>query len=88
MRSPKSKSSKLKSQKSKSSKSLKSQALNLKQNFELSLTPAPPQKRPRMGKKAIWPSEKVKGSTKGLQLNLWPYKGEQLTIDYREEEEV
>ena len=59
---------------------MKPQKLNLKSKFDLAPSPAPPKKRSRKGRKAVFPNTKIRGNTMGLQLNLWPYKGQQLTI--------
>lgn len=60
---------------------MKQSKLNLP-DLEFTLTPSPgaPKKRARKSKKAVWVDEKIKGNTKGLQLELFAYKGQQLTI--------
>ena len=59
---------------------MKQQKFNLKEHLQLIPSEPPPKKRARKGRKATWPDEKIKANTKGLQLELWPYKGQQTSI--------
>lgn len=59
---------------------MKQQKFNMKEHLELVPSDPPREKRPRDKKKVTWPSEKIKGNTKGLQTELFPYKGQQLTV--------
>lgn len=59
---------------------MKQQKFNLKEHLALIPSDPPREKRPRDKKKATWPDEKIKGNTQGLQTEMFPYKGQQLTI--------
>lgn len=50
---------------------------------DFTLTPSKflaPKRRRRKGKKLVWPSEKIKGNTGGLQLEMFERKGQQTHI--------
>ncbi len=59
---------------------MKQQKFNLKEHLRLIPSEPPRIKRLRKGRKASWPDDKVKGNTKGLQLELWAHKGQQTSI--------
>ncbi len=59
---------------------MKQQKFNLKEHLQLIPSEPPRIKRPRKGKKAVFLDEKIKANTKGLQLDLFPYKGQQLAL--------
>ena len=59
---------------------MKQQKFNLEEHLQLIPSEPPPKKRARKGRNATWPNDLIKGNTKGLQLELWPYKGKQTSI--------
>lgn len=59
---------------------MKQQKLDIKQHLALIPSEPPRTKRPRKGKRLVFLDEKIKGNTGGLQLTLWPYKGQQTNI--------
>lgn len=59
---------------------MKQQKFNMKEHLQLIPSDPPREKRPRDKKKAVWVDEKIKGNTQGLQLKIFAYKGQQLTI--------
>ncbi len=59
---------------------MKQQKFNLREHLQLIPSDPPRIKHPRKGRKAVWPDDKIKGNTKGLQLELWAYKGQQTSI--------
>lgn len=59
---------------------MKQQKIDIREHLALIPSEPPRIKRPHDNKKAVWMNEKVKGNTQGLQMELWPYKGQQLTI--------
>ncbi len=67
---------------------MKPQKLNFpKPKFKLMLSPGPVKRRPRVGKKLVFPTTKIPGSTRGLQLKMFEHKGQQLNIFEIEGEE-
>ncbi len=59
---------------------MKQQKFNLKEHLQLIPSNPPRIKRPRKGRKGVSLDEKIKANTKGLQLELWAYKGQQTSI--------